>query len=262
MKNFKPFEQSERIAFTLAEVLITLGIIGVVAALTIPSLVAKYQEKQTVTALKKFYSTFSQAYIMAKNENGTPDTWYGGEMGEGIGPDIMLDIIIRYLKVSKICHGDTGCFADEVYKKIDGKTTSNWNTHKHISKFITADGMNVFVHSYGSKPQNIGGGSLKDSYGAVAVDINGFKKPNSHGKDMFTFIITKDGVIPYGTSDSTHTKMLEDGTLDTVSAFPNACNINDCRNSCEGCTAWVIYNENMDYLHCDDLSWEGKHSCK
>ena len=28
------------------------------------------------------------------------------------------------------------------------------------------------------------------------------------------------------------------------------------------CTAWVLYNENMDYLHCDDLSWNGKHSCK
>ena len=42
--------------FTLAEVLITLGVIGVVAAMTMPSLVAHYKEKQTVVALKKFYS--------------------------------------------------------------------------------------------------------------------------------------------------------------------------------------------------------------
>lgn len=29
-----------------------------------------------------------------------------------------------------------------------------------------------------------------------------------------------------------------------------------------GCAAWVIYNENMDYLHCNDLSWDGKKKCK
>ena len=48
-------------AFTLAEVLITLGIIGVVAAMTITTLLAKYQEKQTVTKLKQTYSILSQA---------------------------------------------------------------------------------------------------------------------------------------------------------------------------------------------------------
>lgn len=57
-----------RFAFTLAEVLITLGIIGVVAAMTIPVLVQKYKEQATVTRVKKFYSVFSQAYTMAINE--------------------------------------------------------------------------------------------------------------------------------------------------------------------------------------------------
>ena len=52
-------------AFTLAEVLITLGIIGIVAAMTIPSLVQDYREKAQVTRVKKFYSVFAQAYAMA-----------------------------------------------------------------------------------------------------------------------------------------------------------------------------------------------------
>ncbi len=56
--------------FTLAEVLITLGIIGVVAALTLPSLVAKYKEKQYVTALKKAVSILDNAYRLAIFENG------------------------------------------------------------------------------------------------------------------------------------------------------------------------------------------------
>lgn len=60
-------------AFTLAEVLITLGIIGVVAAMTIPTLLAKYQEKQTVTKLKQTYSILSQAIRSVQEDVGTPD---------------------------------------------------------------------------------------------------------------------------------------------------------------------------------------------
>ena len=62
-------------AFTLAEVLITLGIIGVVAAMTMPVLIQKHREQVAVTKVKKFYSTFSQAYLMAVQENGTLDNW-------------------------------------------------------------------------------------------------------------------------------------------------------------------------------------------
>lgn len=61
--------------FTLAEVLITLGIIGIVAAMTLPSLVGKYKEKQRVTQLKKAYSILNQAFLMAVKDYGTPDNW-------------------------------------------------------------------------------------------------------------------------------------------------------------------------------------------
>lgn len=63
-------------AFTLAEVLITLGIIGIVASLTLPAIIQKQNEKATVTALKKFYSSISQAYLFAKNEYGSVNEWY------------------------------------------------------------------------------------------------------------------------------------------------------------------------------------------
>jgi prepilin-type N-terminal cleavage/methylation domain-containing protein len=59
--------------FTLAEVLITLGIIGVVAALTIPGLVANYQKKVLETRIKKFYSTIQQAGRMKEAEDGAMD---------------------------------------------------------------------------------------------------------------------------------------------------------------------------------------------
>ena len=64
-----------RVAFTLAEVLITLGIIGVVVALTIPSLVQKYKEKVTVNKVLSAYSLLSNAYSLVLDDDGTPDTW-------------------------------------------------------------------------------------------------------------------------------------------------------------------------------------------
>ncbi len=73
---FSPFYSSpNKNAFTLAEVLITLGIIGVVAAMTMPTLLAKYQEKVTVTRHKKAYSIISQAYLRAQEDYGTVDNW-------------------------------------------------------------------------------------------------------------------------------------------------------------------------------------------
>ncbi len=59
-----------KIAFTLAEVLITLGIIGIVAAMTMPALVANYQKKQTAVKLSKFYTIMNQAVIRWENEEG------------------------------------------------------------------------------------------------------------------------------------------------------------------------------------------------
>ena len=57
------YSPRKRPAFTLAEVLITLGIIGVVAAMTMPSVITNYQKKQTAAQLKKAYSIVSQALV-------------------------------------------------------------------------------------------------------------------------------------------------------------------------------------------------------
>ncbi len=65
----------KKIAFTLAEVLITLGIIGVVAAITIPGLITTYNNKLTETRLKKFYSQFNQAIRLSIVDNEEPEGW-------------------------------------------------------------------------------------------------------------------------------------------------------------------------------------------
>ena len=62
-------------AFTLAEVLITLGIIGIVAAMTIPNLMTKYYEKRTVNQLKEIQSIIAQSVRMSEEEFGDASSW-------------------------------------------------------------------------------------------------------------------------------------------------------------------------------------------
>jgi len=66
-------------AFTLAEVLITLGIIGVVAAMTMPVLMQNHKKQVTVARLKKAYNTISNAISLSEIDNGPMSDWPQGE---------------------------------------------------------------------------------------------------------------------------------------------------------------------------------------
>ena len=86
----------KKAAFTLAEVLITLGIIGVVAAMTMPTLIANYQKQVATTRLKKFYTTYSQAYNQSKNYNYDID---GADiLKNGLNSTQMMDWYDTYLR--------------------------------------------------------------------------------------------------------------------------------------------------------------------
>lgn len=88
-------------AFTLAEVLITIGIIGVVAALTIPSLIEKHQKKVFATKVKQNYAIVSNALISSVADNGAPNTWdYGNSKDIGSGstqdPEHTKEMVKKY----------------------------------------------------------------------------------------------------------------------------------------------------------------------
>ena len=89
-------------AFTLAEVLITLAVIGIVAAMTIPTLINKYQEKVTVTKVKKMYSTLNQAVKLAEVDNGPVATWNLPGYTNG-GSQMFYSYLQPYLRVTKEC---------------------------------------------------------------------------------------------------------------------------------------------------------------
>ena len=89
--------RGKKIAFTLAEVLITLGIIGVVAAMTMPALIQNHRKVVVVSRLKKISSTISQAYASATNEAGgiSPNEDCGNCLLPN-NPDIALEVINKY----------------------------------------------------------------------------------------------------------------------------------------------------------------------
>ncbi len=88
-------------AFTLAEVLITLGIIGVVASLTMPALTASYQKKVTVTRLQKFYSVMNQAVTLSEVENGSAAGWKYPDTTVSGTQEFFDTYLAPYMKVVK-----------------------------------------------------------------------------------------------------------------------------------------------------------------
>ena len=94
-------------------------------------------------------------------------------------------------------------------------------------------------------------GQVKNICGYIRIDVNGKRFPNMMGRDVFSFWVTKDKIVPTGTQ-------LENKA--SSSSFENGC-IGQAEG--RGCTAWLLYNENMDYLHCPDkLGWDKAKSCK
>ena len=253
--------------FTLSEVLITLGIIGVVAALTLPSVIQKHQEQATVAGVKKAYSVLSQAFQMAINDNGTVDNWCSEEdLKSGVTCSYRVgDIIKPYLKKIKECaHWGELCIASGYKSRFNDLA---YPIRANGPNFITADGI-AFVISASADVETgrwclSDTNSIEGSYeigtgyrqtgacGAIWVDINGMSPPNTMDKDLFKFRIFRNGIAPNG--------LPADKVW--VNEFESQCLGKRYYNG-GACAGWVVINGNLDYLHCDDLSWGGKHKCK
>ena len=237
-----------KIAFTLAEVLITLGIIGVVAALTLPSVIQNYREQQTVAKLKKIYSILNQAMISAVNEYGTLDTWGLRDGDASEGAKLLQDrIFVPNLKIINYCEKLNSCVGGKPYKYITGTEHISYNGNGGYRRLILSDGTTLIYH-VSSEDCNSDIPHAWTGCASINVDVDGYYKgPNTFGKDTFSFNVMKNRIVPYGTQTDTPD-------------FQISCN----RKNTYGlaCTAWVIFNENLDYLHCDDLQWGTKIKCK
>lgn len=214
-------------AFTLAEVLITLSIIGVIAALTIPALIKTYEEQVYLNKFKKVYSEISQAYMLAAQENSsTASDWQHPEY-----------VLKPYLKIIEECPQTAGCFPNVTYKGIKGGDVGNiYNASISSYKYRLADGTSIAIAA---------GLATKD----ITIDINGDKGPNQYGYDAFVITLTDKNGSPY-VDGSANYYQLKDCSM-TLSTTNGA-------HSRDGgsCAHWIIRSWNMDYLHRDISSTE------
>ena len=214
-------------AFTLAEVLITLAIIGVVAAMTLPTLIQNHQKQAYVTGLKKAVSVsqnmlkkmqadegassigttqlFSEGIcerVLISGDNGETVNGNGCEDFYG-NPSVFEALVPKYLKVVKICKGED---CEQLYRYSSFNCLNNTCTLNLASSsnkpcsmthtrgvcqalqgFYTEDGMIFYIY-----PQSPGfiGGRLQ-----FLVDVNGEKGPNVLNRDLFEFGFDENGKL-------------------------------------------------------------------
>jgi len=185
-------------AFTLAEVLITLGIIGVVAAMTIPLLISNYQKKQYVTQLKKVYTQFNQVIEqMSLNAGCVSDLKCTGLFAVGTTSATLGDEVAKYFKITKNCRTSVnqGCWATKTNLSYDGSHAVNNDYDASTNyKFITEDGVSVSIYNFAANcslnVSNGFSGDFSQLCATVGLDLNGTKGPNYTGRDTFTFYMT------------------------------------------------------------------------
>ena len=155
-------------AFTLAEVLITLVVIGIIAAITVPMIMANHRKTETASRLKKFYSTLSNAVKLAETEMGLPlSEWLSSNN----------NLVLKYLNVTEVDPFDDSGYNAAKYIYYDG---GMGNSFAPSSAYILADGS---VMGF-------------DTVDTIYFDVNGDKKPNMPGRDIFFFTYVDNKVYP------------------------------------------------------------------
>ena len=166
--------QAVRLGFTLAEVLVTLGIIGVVSAMTVPSLMQNHQRKTYVTQLHKFYNELSQALTQYQTDNNAVNLKEAGLNSQ----DSANNFIKKYFKIAVECDkSGLPCFA-ETYKKMNGLELNIENGANGL--YTLASGQSIRV-SYTSGAYTY--------LVSIIVDVNGKQGPNIQGRDFFEIFI-------------------------------------------------------------------------
>lgn len=193
--------KKQKLAFTLAEVLITLGIIGIVAAITIPQLVNNYKAKRLRTQFLKSYSTIQQAFKeMEADDVSTDPTTYNtleyyktfmnylqAPMDCGIGDNKYLPCV--YMR-------DSSSKDYKPYKTYDGKTNASMILFDD-GQIALQDGTLLLFENYAPRMRVF-----------VSVDLNGYNnKPNRWGYDLFTFQLVDNQLKAMGDTGTTYTDL-------------------------------------------------------
>lgn len=230
-------------AFTLAEVLITLAIIGIVASMTIPSVLNSTNNSETVAKVRKYQSVISQALILAMADKGITSL----ESVYSSNDEFWTDLKNK-LNVMKDCgfSAGEGCFPKGVvYKSLNGSDRSVFDDSTTEQKAILADGTMIKTLTYNTNCDDDASishsGDLSNACVSLGIDINGNKGPNQVGRDYFSFRILKSGkVLPVGTPND----VINGCDLSSADVSPGS---NGAPGHGSGCTAKILTEGDVNY---------------
>ena len=209
-------------AFTLAEVLVTLGIIGVVSAMTVPSLMQNYQRQSYVTQLHKVYNELYQVFVRYQNDRNALNLFEAGLNST----TAVQNMLTSYTKVIATCDSAAEpCFASS-YKYQSGTAVADGSYTVDAKAYVLASGAAIRpVYS-----------ATTTKLANFMVDINGPKGPNIVGRDLFFLYLYKNGLIDDGTDATTDNAPL---TKEQRTALGN------CTSSITGCFGKLL-NDNWE----------------
>lgn len=218
--------------FTLAETLITLGIIGVVAALTIPAVLSKLDKRDTYSKVLKATSLVTNTANFIRNDNG------GSFSGLANSSLELANLFKPYMKVIEFCADATdspNCYisnSDNLYN-LHGGYIGGFTPYPYSGrpKIVTSDGIMYWFELLNSScsGSNYTRNGINENCGGVTFDINGTKPPNTYGKDIFGININKINTLP--------------------SLFPNLCDPAQTSSDWNGvgCTSRAIQDGGIFY---------------
>jgi prepilin-type N-terminal cleavage/methylation domain-containing protein len=192
--NYKNF------GFTLAELLITIAIVGVVAALTIPNLINNYKAHKYRTLFNKSVSTIQQAVVkMVDNDESLDPTSYkrtnSARFYETFGKYVNVSIDCVASRYRKLQKNIKPCYvSDRAYKTLNGTIAAQ--TDLDDGELVLQDGTNLLFEDY------------DNGYIYISVDIDGLSNgPNIWGYDLFTFQFVDGKVLPMGDSNTRYNNL-------------------------------------------------------
>lgn len=173
-------------AFTLTELLVALGIIGAVAAISIPGLINNMNKHIYTTKLKGTIQTFKQtidAELLAKKTTTL-------ELTDFRSPNLLFR---NHFDTVKICgYDDSTCWPNMQYKTLNG------GTYELVRQYTAKlrNGMTI-LYNWIESDQTFNGDTV---YLEIFIDLNGSDRPNIVGRDFFQFYISTKGKITENTS--------------------------------------------------------------
>ena len=202
-------------AFTLTEIIVTLSIIGIIAALTIPAIMKGYRERVYSSQLRKAVSTIENSAKTAISDEHAesffettsglrePDTSEGEEAcSQGA-----CYFLTNYFKNSKIGCGAGTCFASG-YKTPDGT-----NAGSHFGYCVlTVSGAAICMWNSPSAERSF-----------LAIDINGTDAPNITGVDAYVLEIGSDGSVKDWKNDPDQCNIEAEDDYEHIGKYAQGC---------------------------------------